>query len=373
MKTATANGVARSVKALRPALIPLALVFPVVVGSLQAPRSSRPPSFVPQGAVSAKVVASANAFLATLSDEQRVRGTFAFGSSQRTGWSNLPTGIFQRNGLRFGDLTARQREAALALVASALSREGFQKVTNIMNGDEVLKTAGGGRTGGRQGGAGRGGTGGGGIRFGLDEYYIALLGTPSAAAPWMIQFGGHHLALNITLVGPNNVMTPSLPAAQPAKYILNGQTIRPLGRENDKGFSLINALNDAQRKQAILDYEVKDLVLGPGADGKVIQPEGVRASLLDSGQQALLLDLAHEWVGILNDEAAGAKMAEIKANLPRTYFAWSGSTKNGELAYYRIQGPTIVIEYAPQQGDLDHIHTIYRDPTNDYGARLVQP
>jgi hypothetical protein len=259
-------------------------------------------------------------------------------------------------------------------VAAALSRDGYRKVTDIMNGDEVLKNAGGGQTGGRQGGGGPGGRGrGGGVRFGLDEYYIALLGTPSATAPWMIQFGGHHLAINVTVVGPNSVMTPSLPAAQPAKYTLNGQTIRPLGRENDKGFALINALNAAQLKKAVLNYEVTDLVLGPGADGKVIQPEGIVASELDPGQQALLLDVAHEWVGILNDEAATAKMAEIKANLPRTWFAWSGSTKNGGLAYYRIQGPTLVIEYAPQQGDLDHIHTIYRDPTNDYGAKLVTP
>ena len=77
-------------------------------------------------------------------------------------------------------------------------------------------------------------------------------------------------------------------------------------------------------------------------------------------------------MGILNDEAAGAKMAEIKGNLPRTYFAWSGSMKNGGLAYYRIQGPTVIIEYAPQQGDLDHIHTIFRDPANDYGAKLIK-
>jgi hypothetical protein len=66
-------------------------------------------------------------------------------------------------------------------------------------------------------------------------------------------------------------------------------------------------------------------------------------------------------------------MAEIRNNVSRTYFAWSGATENGGLAYFRIQGPTVLIEYAPQQGDLDHIHTIYRDPTNDYGARLVAP
>ena len=337
----------------------LLLLVPLAVGSL-APVSG-PSAF--QRAAADPLVAAADAFLATLSEGERAKGTFGFTSSQRTGWSNLPTGIFQRNGLRLGDLTARQREAALALVAAALSREGYQKVTDIMNGDEVLKNAGGGRTGGRQGG---------GIRFGLDEYYIALLGTPSAASPWMIQFGGHHLAINVTVVGPNSVLTPSLPATQPAKYILNGQTIRPLGDENDKAFALMATLSSEQQKQAILNYRVSDLVLGPGHDGKVIQPEGIPASALSASQQAMLLDLAHEWVGILNDRAAAAKMAEIKAALPRTYFAWSGATQNGGLAYYRIQGPTVIIEYAPQQGDLDHIHTIYRDPTNDYGEKLVR-
>lgn len=348
----------------RPALICLLILFPALVVAQQ------PAAPAAKGTVTVRVVEAANAFLATLNAAERTRCTFGFTSGQRTGWSNLPTGIFQRNGLRFGDMTARQREAALSLVASALSREGYQKVTNIMNGDEVLKNAGGGRTGGRPGGpGGRGG----GIRFGLDEYYIALLGAPSANDVWMLQFGGHHLAINVTVVGRNSVMTPSLPAAQPAKYTLNGQTIRPLGQENDKGFALINALNAEQQKHAILNYEVRDLVLGPGADGKVIQPEGILASQLDVRQQAMLLDVVHEWVGILNDEAANAKMAEIKANLPQTWFAWSGATKNGGLAYYRVQGPTVVIEYAPQQGDLDHIHTIYRDPTNDYGAKLVKP
>ena len=315
------------------------------------------------GGTTARVVAAANALLATLSDSQRTQATFAFNSPQRTGWSNLPTGAFRRNGLRLGDLTPPQRSAAMALVGAALSAEGYQKVTDIMNGDEVLKTARGGRTGGRQGG--------GGVNFGADEYYLALLGTPSATAPWLIQFGGHHLAINVTVVGASSVLTPSLPAAQPARYTLNGRTIRPLGDENDKAFALMGTLDAAQRKQAILPYQVRDLVLGPGEDGKTIQPEGIVGTGLNANQQAMLLEIAREWVGILNDEAAAAKMAELKANLPKTYFAWSGATENGGLAYYRIQGPTVVIEYAPQQGDLDHIHTIYRDPTNDYGAKLA--
>jgi hypothetical protein len=92
---------------------------------------------------------------------------------------------------------------------------------------------------------------------------------------------------------------------------------------------------------------------------------------MNAKQQAMLLNLANEWVGILNDEGAAARMAEIKANLAKTYFAWSGPTTAGSVAYYRIQGPTVVIEYAPQKS-VDHVHTIYRDPTNDYGARMVK-
>jgi Protein of unknown function (DUF3500) len=349
-------------KTSRAALLSLFLTIPFAAAFVQRPSSP----------TTTKIVNAANAFLATLSDAERPKGLFPFNSSQRTaGWSNLPSGIFPRNGWRMGDLNQRQRSAALALIAAALSTDGYKKVTDIMNGDEVLKNRGGGQTGGRQGAGGRAGQPRG-VQFGLDEYYLAFLGTPASTSPWMIQFGGHHLAINLTVVGSNQTMTPSLPAAQPAKYVLNGQTIRPLGNENDKAFALINALSPAQQKQAILNYQVKDLVLGPGEDGKTIQPEGILAFALNDGQQEMLLDLAHEWVGILNDEGATAKMAEIKANLPRTYFAWSGDTKNGGLAYYRIQGPTLVIEYAPQQGDLDHIHTIYRDPTNDYGAKLTR-
>jgi hypothetical protein len=337
----------------RSALVSILILLVTLAGAIAAQRG-------PSAAVPA-----ANTFLAMLDAGERAKAAFPFNSPQKTNWSNLPSGIYQRNSLRLGDLTPAKRSAALAVVAAVLSADGYRKVTDIMNGDEVLRGAGGGQTGGR---GGRGG-----VTFGAAEYYIAILGTPSATTPWMVQFGGHHLAINVTIVGQNNVITPSLPAAQPAKYTLNGQTIRPLGKENDKGFALIGALNAEQRKQAILTYRVSDLVLGPGEDGKTIQPEGILATALNANQQTMLLDLAHEWVGILNDEGAAARMAEIRSNLSRTWFAWSGATENGGLAYFRIQGPTVLIEYAPQQGDLDHIHTIYRDPTNDYGARLVAP
>ena len=164
----------------------------------------------------------------------------------------------------------------------------------------------------------------------------------------MIQFGGHHLAINVTLAARQNVLTPTHTGTQPASYTVDGRTIRPLGDENDKAFALVNALSPDQQKQAILSYEVRNLVLGPGTDGKTISPEGVRASTFTPAQRAMLVDLVREWVDILGDEAAAAKMKEIQAGLADTYFAWAGATTNGKGAYFRIQGPTVLIEYAPQ-------------------------
>jgi hypothetical protein len=320
-----------------------------------------------------KSVATARAFLATLDEHQRKVVNVDLNKDTRVKWSNLPTGIAPpRNGIRLGDMTPGQQDAALKLVAAPLSPSGYQKVINIVNGDEIFD-----KTMARTLRARETTT----PKFGRGEFYIAILGAPSASTPWMIQFGGHHLGINITLVGSQHVITPSHTGAQPATYTINGERIRPLGKENDKAFALINALDPAQRKQAMLNYYVADSVFGPGHDGEVIQPEGVKASTFTAAQQAMLVDLIQEWVSIINEADAKPKMAEVKANLPETYFAWSGPTTNGSAAYFRIQGPTVEIELTPQcpsapcgdeKPSPEHIHTFYRDPTNDYGAKLIK-
>src|SRR5579863_4944459 len=272
--------------------------------------------------VASRIVASANGFLSSLDEGQRSKVLFEFNdAAQRTKWSNLPTTIVPRAGLKMGDLSGPQRKAAMELLAATLSKRGYEKVLAIMEGDETLKATSGGR---------------GSPMFGRDLFYISILGKPSAKDPWMLQFGGHHLALNITIVGQDGILTPSLTAAQPAKYTVDGKTVRPLGAENDKAFALINALDEGQRKQAILNYKVADLVLGPGQDGKTIQPEGIKCSAMNASQQAMLVDLVGEWAGIANEQSAVARMTEIKANLSETWFAWSGPTTNGTPAYYRI-------------------------------------
>jgi hypothetical protein len=304
-----------------------------------------------------EIVAATKKFLATLDDAQRGKVIFDFkDDAQRKRWSNLPTGAVQRGGLRMGDLTKAQRDAAMAVLAAALSSRGYEKVQQIVEADESLKTS-----GGR-------------MMFGRDEYYISFLGQPSTSEPWIIQFGGHHLGLNITLVGEHGTLTPSHTGAQPAIYELEGKTVRPLGREVDKAFALIGSMEEAQRKQAILGFQMRDLVLGPGRDGQTIQPEGIKGSALSERQREMLLDLASEWTGIMHEAAAKAKMDEIKKNVAETWFAWSGPTEKGSAAYFRIQGPTVIIEYAPQRlgGDsTKHIHTIYRDPTNEYGKKWL--
>ena len=304
----------------------------------------------------AEITAAANKFLATLDDTQRGKVVFDFkDEAQRKRWSNLPSGIFKREGLRMGELTQAQRDAAMAVLAAALSPPGYEKILQIVEADEMLKQTGGGRA-----------------IFGRDQYYISFLGQPSVADPWMIQFGGHHLGLNITLAGHQGTLAPSHTGAQPAIYQLEGKTVRPLGRETDKAFALINSLDAQQRKQAILGFEMHDLVLGPGRDGQMIQPEGIKGSALTDKQREMLLDLASEWTAIQNEAVAKTKLEEMKRNIAETWFAWSGPTEKGSAAYFRIQGPTVIIEYAPQRlgGDpTKHIHTIYRDPTNEYGAK----
>jgi hypothetical protein len=327
----------------------------VIVAGLAALESSRLEAAAGQ---TQKIAGAAAAFLDTLDDTQRGKVGFAFDdAAQRKRWSNLPVGMAERRGLRMGDLKQNQRDAVMKLLATVLSKMGYDKVVGIVESDEVLRKE------SRSGAP----------AFGRDEFFISFLGKPSATEPWIIQFGGHHLALNITIAGEQGVLTPSLIAVQPARFTIDGKTVRPMGRETDKALELVQALTDEQRKQAVLGSQMRDLVLGPGHDGETIQPEGLKASTLDDSQRKMLLELVAEWSGIIHDTAATAKLEEIKANLADTWFAWSGPLEAGK-AYFRIQGPTVVIEYAPQRlgGDVTmHIHSMYRDPTNDYGKKFA--
>src|SRR5579885_1931496 len=278
------------------------------------------------------VVRAADQFLASLSPEQRQKVEYAYDDAQqRVRWSNFPTGFVPRGGISLKQMTPAQQTAALALLKTVLSPMGYEKVNQIRMADDDFKVNGSrrGPRGGRPNGnggppqfgrggsappSGSGGRGGppsaSGDLFGSDLYYISFLGKPSTTSPWMLQFGGHHLALNITIAGNRGVLTPTLTGAQPASFELNGKTVRPIGRESDKALALMQSLDEGQRKQAVLNYQVADLVLGPGQDGKKIVPDGLKASAMNARQQAMLLDLIAEWADILNETSADVRMAE---------------------------------------------------------------
>jgi hypothetical protein len=246
-----------------------------------------------------------------------------------------------------------------------LSTEGYNRVTAEWNADEALAA---------QDSGGGGGLGGQ-LQYGKKYYWIAIIGTPSESDPWQWQWGGHHVTVNATIVGSNISLTPSFIGVQPASYTdASGNTVRPLGDIEDEAFALVNSLDATQQQAAILGTNYIDLVLGPGQDGKTIQSEGLPAAQMTADQQAAFLKLIGHYTGLANDATAAARTAEIQSTLDQTYLAWYGPTTQGSAAYFRVTGPTIVIEFSPQQmgGDpANHIHGIYRDPTNDYGAKYT--
>ena len=299
-----------------------------------------------------KIVVAANAFAATLTPAQKKALQFAFtDGAQRARWSNLPNGAVRRAGVRWGDMTAPQRTALMDLLGTVLSPQGMTMVRQEMDADELLA-----------GGGGRG-------MFGSDYYFVAFLGAPSTTTPWMLQFGGHHLALNATFKGGALTLSPSLTGGQPVKYVKDGKPVFIVETEVRQSMAMLGALTPDQRRKAVISTQPIDLVLGPGHDFQTLQPEGLEASEMSEAQKTQLLAVVQARLGIINPDHLAATMAEVRKNLNHTRFAWFGSTTEPGAAYVRVTGPTIVMEYAPQSWDAGgHLHSMYRDPTNQYGS-----
>ena len=289
-------------------------------------------------------------------------GGFAFVGEKygQAMWTNFPVSDVPRPGLRMGGLNAGERDAVHGLLKAVLSPMGYQKVLDIMAADQTLDDA---------------GTP---YASGYDAYTVALFGEPVATSPWMLQFGGHHLGLNVTFVGDRAVCAPLHTGILPSKFVKNGKTVRGLGRENDRAFDLVATLTPAQMEAARIDHDVSDLVFGPGLADAKLAPEGLRGAAMSEQQRAILFSVASEWVGVLNEAHSAQRREEIRRSLPEMRFAWSGPTThepdmNGE-SYFRLHGPSLLIEHAPQgnQGGYKlHVHTVMRDLGNDYGRQLV--
>nr|WP_314447342.1 DUF3500 domain-containing protein [uncultured Sphingomonas sp.] len=318
----------------------------------------------PADATGQAITAAASAFLATLSDAQRKAVVFPFtDNAQRAKWSNFPSGIFPRAGLRRGDLNAQQSATLDRLLSLVLSDKGLRNARLQMAADDALK-------------ASESGSGGPAPDFGSANYNVSFLGVPSNDRPWMLQFGGHHLAINVTFAGSRASFSPMLTGGQPLTVNFNDQKTYITKEEVDAARALLASLNPEQKTAAVRGPTAIQLVLGPGEYGTTIAPEGVRASAMTDVQKQLLLNLIQARIGQLNARDASAKMAEARQNLSNTYFGWWGPEQPYGAAYYRITAPHLVLEYSPQKmGDDDpteHAHNMYRDPTNDYGSAWIK-
>ncbi len=321
------------------------------------------------GVSTAPVQKAAQAFLATLTQEQRGKTMFSVNDPEWRKWMNQH--FYIRQGTGFKEMDEAQREAAIDLLRASLSAKGLKSSRDIMRLNHTLGEL---------------------NNNNFEEYnelfyWITVMGTPSDKEPWGWQLDGHHLNINYFVLGDQVVMTPTFMGSEPVtaadgKY--KGTTV--LQEEQKKGLNLINALDEAQRKRAIIELsKTRNNNLGEAfRDNIVLDYAGIRAAELTAGQKRVLIDLIAEYVGNMRDGHARVKMDEVRRYLDDTRFAWIGGTESGSVFYYRIQSPVILIEFDHQtpialrhiergKPTREHIHTVVRTPNgNDYGKDILR-
>ena len=317
---------------------------------------------------SAAMADAANAFVGSLTPEQRQQAVFPFESDERMRWHFIPTEGFPRKGLTVKDMSDAQRERAHALMKAGLSQRGYMTATAIMELESLL-----GALEQREREGGRQAEG-----FGRDpvRYFFSVFGTPSAKGTWGWRVEGHHVSLHFTVA--NGTLVASSPAmfgSNPAE-VLDGprKGTRILAAEEDTARELLMALDPAQRAQAVINAVApNDMVTSNRLGITPLSPVGVEASALTARQRELLMKIVDVYTGFMADDIAADRMARLKkAGLEKIAFAWAGEAERGKKHYYRIQGPTFLIEYDNTQNNGNHIHSVWRDFTGDFGRDLLR-
>jgi hypothetical protein len=312
--------------------------------------------------------AAATVFLASLSPEQRASATFDFNSAERTRWNFIPPQAFPRKGLTFKAMTDTQREKAHSLLKTGLSQRGYMTAASIM---ELESTLGGIERGAR--GAGLSAE-----SFPREplEYYISVFGTPSEKGAWGWRVEGHHVSLRFTVVNSNvDVGAPSFFGSNPAE-VRDGpkKGLRLLAYEEDPARALVTALDASQRAKGIIQSAApNDIVTGNNVDISPLSPVGITAADLNPSQRQMLMQVVDAYTSAMAADIAADRMSRLtKAGVEKIAFAWAGETERGKKHYYRVQGPTFLIEFDNTQNDGNHIHSVWRDFTGDFGRDLLR-
>jgi hypothetical protein len=315
--------------------------------------------------------AAVKAFLETLSDEQVEAVTYDYDDETKTtSWSNFPVTFVERAGLNVADLTEEQQVAALQVMEALLSDDAYNTVASIIGGDQYLLEN------------------SSSTESSLGQYYIAFFGDASDTSAYEVQFGGHHLGINATLDGSADAITfaPTHLGVQPADYTTaDGTEVQPFDGIYTDAFAFYDSLT-AEQQTTLTSGDVT--MCAPGDTCEFTTGSGLMGSDLTDEQRELLLDLIANWSGMADEESAATTRAKIEATLDDTVIAWSGETtydmSAGDGINFSISGANVYVAFQAQNGsagaDVDgvstsgwgHVHTIYRDPTDDYAESVEQ-
>lgn len=303
-----------------------------------------------------QLMASTNALLGSLSADQRGKALFPFNSDERLNWHYVPK---ERLGLPLKSMDQKQKDLALAVLKTLLSQQGFETVETIRSLEDVLKVLEGGK---------------GPVRD-PELYFISIFGEPSEKENWGIRFEGHHLSLHWTMVDGKIISTfPQFLGANPAD-VKDGprKGTRALGVEEDLGRALVKSLDDKQRAEGVLQQEVPaDIITAASREAAIDGNLGLSYAAMNADQQGILISLIQALANVQRPELAEQRLARLRdAGLDKIKFAWIGGMEKGEKHYYRIQGPTFVIEYDNTQNNANHIHVVWRDFKGDFGQDVL--
>jgi hypothetical protein len=305
----------------------------------------------------AAMAEGARKFIASLTAEQRSKAEFKFDDEERFDWHFIPKA---RKGLPMKELNEDQRKLAKDLLQTGLSQKGYLKATTIMTLENVLREM----------------EKGSGPTRDPELYYFSIFGTPSAKDPWGWRLEGHHISLNFTLVkGTMVATTPSFFGVNPAEVRQGPRKgLRVLAAEEDLGRELVKSLDEKQRKQAIFDQTApKEIVTANKVQIDPLAPAGIPVGQLTQSQMERFKKLLDEYLSRMPEDLATERLERLRqAGIEKIYFGWCGGMERGDPHYYRLQGPTFLVEYDDTQNDANHIHTVWRDFNGDFGRDLLR-
>lgn len=306
-------------------------------------------------------VGKAEVFIRLLNNAERAKALYPFDTDERYRFNYVP--MDDRKGISLNELNTAQRNALMDLLKTCLSEKTVMKVKDIMQLDQLLKELEHRQPDDHYRDPGK--------------YFVTIFGIPGTNTIWGWRFEGHHVAFHFSVDKKQLVAgTPSFLGSNPA-IVLSGpeKGKQILKEETDKGFALLHALTVMELKKAITDTIAPgEILTAASRKARIDHPAGIRFSELSAAHQQLLLQLISVYIHRYTVSFAGIMLKEIQAaGLDKLWFSWAGSTTHvlGKPYYYRIQGPTIIIEYDNSQNNANHVHTVIRDLKNDFGGDLL--